>query len=167
MRERWAPVDTLFVPALVSLLGHRVLKPAARDTLVSYGDEVLDALAYFLKDRDEHVWVRRHIPSVLALLPTQRSMNVLLDALDDPDGFLRYKAVAAIEKLRRDHSNSGPRARTNRGARAEGDGAVLPVPDAAVQPRPERTPMRRSRCSCARSTTSSTARSIAFTACWA
>ena len=47
--------------------------------------------------------MRRHIPSVLALLPTQRSMDVLLATLDDPDGFLRYKAIAAIEKLRRDH----------------------------------------------------------------
>ena len=99
------PVDTLFVPALVSLLGHRILKPAARDTLVSGGDAVLDVLAYFLKDRDEHVWVRRHIPSVLALLPTQRSMNVLLATLDDPDGFLRYKAVVAIERLRRDRAD--------------------------------------------------------------
>jgi AAA family ATP:ADP antiporter len=97
------PIDTLFVPALVSLLGHRVLKPAARDALVGYGDEVLEALAYFLRDRDEQTWVRRHIPMVLAHLPTQRSMNVLLSAVDDPDGFLRYKVVAAIEKLRRDH----------------------------------------------------------------
>ncbi len=96
-------VDALYVPALVSLLGHRALKQAARDTLVSYGEDVLAALAYFVKDRDEHVWVRRHIPSVLALLPTQRSMDVLLATLDDPDGFLRYKAVVAIEKLRRGH----------------------------------------------------------------
>ncbi len=99
------PVDMLFVPALVTLLGHRILKPAARDTLVSYGDQVLDALAYFMRDSDEHVWVRRHIPSVLAWLPTQRSMNVLVDTLADPDGFLRYKAVVAIEKLRRDHAD--------------------------------------------------------------
>ena len=95
-------VEPLFLPALVALLGHRVLKPAARQVLVGYGDDVLDALAYFLMDRDEHVWVRRHIPATLALIPTQRSMDVLLDALDEPDGFLRYKVVTAIEKLRRD-----------------------------------------------------------------
>jgi HEAT repeat protein/CRP-like cAMP-binding protein len=97
------PVDLLFVPSLVSLLGHRVLKPVAREALVSYGDEILDTLAYFLNDRDEQIWVRRHIPSVLALLPTQRSMNVLINALDDADGFLRYKVIVAIEKLRRNH----------------------------------------------------------------
>ncbi len=95
-------VDLLFVPGLIALLGHRVLKPAARAALVSYGDGMLDLLAYFLNDRDEDVWVRRHIPATLALLPSQRSMNLLLGALDDPDGFLRYKAVAALEKLRRD-----------------------------------------------------------------
>jgi ATP:ADP antiporter, AAA family len=97
--------DPLFVPALVALLGHRVLKPAARDVLVGFGDAVLDPLAYFLKDRDENIWVRRHIPATLALVPTGRSMAILLDALDDPDGFLRYKVVTALEKMRRDHSS--------------------------------------------------------------
>ncbi len=97
-------IEPLFLPGLVALLGHRVLKPAARSVLVSYGDEVLDALAYFLMDRGENVWVRRHIPATLALIPTQRSMDVLLDALDEPDGFLRYKVVTAIEKLRHHHS---------------------------------------------------------------
>ncbi len=97
------PIDMLFVPALVSLLGDRTLKSAARDALVSYGDAVLPPLAHFLSDRSEHEWVRRHIPSVLALIPTQGSMDVLVNALDEPDGFLRYKVVVAIEKLRRDH----------------------------------------------------------------
>jgi AAA family ATP:ADP antiporter len=96
-------VDLLLVPALVSLLGHRALKHAARDTLVSYGQEVVPALSHFLTDPGEHVWVRRQIPSVLALIATQQSMDVLTSALDDPDGFLRYKAIVAIEKLRRDH----------------------------------------------------------------
>jgi len=95
--------DTILVPGLVALLGHRVLKPAAREVLVSYGDEVLDPLAYFLKDHDENIWVRRHIPATIARLPSPRALAVLLEALEDPDGFLRYKVVTAIEKLRRDH----------------------------------------------------------------
>ena len=38
-------------------------------------------------------------------------MDALVAALDDPDGFLRYKAIAAIEKIRRDHpAISCPRA---------------------------------------------------------
>jgi CRP-like cAMP-binding protein len=31
-------------------------------------------------------------------------MNALVATLDDPDGFLRYKAIAAIEKIRRDRA---------------------------------------------------------------
>ena len=95
------PADTRFVPGLIALLGHRVLKPTARDVLVRYGDDVLDALAHFLRDPDEDIWVRRHIPATLARFPGERAMNILHDALDEPDGFLRYKVVTAIEKLQR------------------------------------------------------------------
>ena len=56
------PSDAIFVPALVSLLGHRVLKGVARETLVSYGESVVPVLAHLLNDPDEHIWVRRHIP---------------------------------------------------------------------------------------------------------
>ena len=30
-------------------------------------------------------------------------VDAILDALNDPDGFLRYTVIAAIEKLRHDH----------------------------------------------------------------
>jgi AAA family ATP:ADP antiporter len=95
--------DGLFIPGLLSLLGHRALKASAREALVGYGETIIGALAYALRDQREHVWIRRHIPATLAELGTQRSMDALVAALDDPDGFLRYKAIAAIEKIRRDH----------------------------------------------------------------
>jgi ATP:ADP antiporter, AAA family len=103
--------DGLFIPGLLSLLGHRALKAPAREALVGYGETIIGALAYALRDQREHVWIRRHIPATLAELGTQRSMDALVAALDDPDGFLRYKAIAAIEKIRRDHpAISCPRA---------------------------------------------------------
>ncbi|MEW6321202.1 MAG: Npt1/Npt2 family nucleotide transporter [Acidobacteriota bacterium] len=101
--ERLGGGDFLFVPPLVALLRNHLLKGAARKVLVSYGEPVVDALAYFLQDREEHPWVRRHVPSTLALLPYQRSMDVLIAALDDGDGFVRFKAGAAIERLHRTH----------------------------------------------------------------
>ena len=55
-------LGSLFVPTLVSLLRHRTLKSSARETLVGYGEDVLDALAYVLRDQDEDIWVRRHLP---------------------------------------------------------------------------------------------------------
>ena len=96
-----ANADFLFVPPLVSLMRNRLLKSAAREVLVGYGDEVVEPLAYFLRDPQEDIWVRRHIPGTLALIPSQRSADVLVSALDDKDGFLRFKAAAGIERLKR------------------------------------------------------------------
>ena len=96
------PRDWLFVPTLTSLLGHRRLKSGARDALVGYGQPVLTILEHFLRDPREDVWVRRHIPATIARIPCQRAMDILTDALVDRDSFLRYKAVAGLEKLRRD-----------------------------------------------------------------
>ena len=94
--------DFVFVPTLVALLRHRRLKTQARSVLVSYGEPVIDALAHFMRDSDEDIWVRRHIPATLALIPSQKSVDVLAAALQESDGFLRYKVVAALERLRRD-----------------------------------------------------------------
>ena len=92
--------DFVFVPTLVALLRHRQLKSSARAVLVSYGEPVIDALAHFLRDPDEDIWVRRHIPATLALIPSQKSVDVLVAALAEPDGFLRFKVIAALERLR-------------------------------------------------------------------
>lgn len=98
-----APVgnEALFVPALVARLGHRRLKARARATLIGYGDSIVDLLAHTMRDAGEQRWVRRHIPATLAHIPTERAWEALLDTLDDPDGFLRYKALVAIDTLRR------------------------------------------------------------------
>ena len=94
--------DFVFVPTLVALLRHRRLKGQARAVLVSYGEPVIDVLAHFMRDPEEDIWVRRHIPATLALIPIQKSADVLAAALDESDGFLRYKVVTALERLRRE-----------------------------------------------------------------
>ena len=96
--------DFLFVPTLISLLRHRRLKAGARAGLVSYGPSVLDALNLFLRDPDEDIWVRRHIPATIARIPCQKSMDILVDALQERDRLLRYKVVMALERLRREQS---------------------------------------------------------------
>jgi AAA family ATP:ADP antiporter len=95
--------DFLFVPPLVSLLRNRRLKSAARQVLVGYDEPAVAPLAYFMQDREEDVWVRRHVPSTLALLPFPSSVAALLAALDSPDGFLKFKAVSALERIRKTH----------------------------------------------------------------
>ena len=95
--------DHIFVPTLVSLLRHRHLKFNARQVLVSYGEDVLDTLTYFLRDSQEDMWVRRHIPGTIALIPCQKSMDILLETLTDEDGLLRFKTLNALERLHRGH----------------------------------------------------------------
>jgi ATP/ADP translocase/HEAT repeat protein/CRP-like cAMP-binding protein len=96
------PGDFIFVPPLISLMRNRLLKRFARDVLVGYGEKVVGSLAYFLNDSDEDKWVRRHIPSTLARIPSQQALDALVTALDHEDGFIRYKAVAGIDRLRRE-----------------------------------------------------------------
>ena len=83
--------DGLFLPALISLLGHRVLKTAARAALVGYGEAAVGTLAHALADPREDLWIRRHVPATLALIPTQASMDALIRALEDHDRFLSVK----------------------------------------------------------------------------
>jgi ATP/ADP translocase/HEAT repeat protein/CRP-like cAMP-binding protein len=92
--------EFIYVPTLVSLLRNRRLKAAAREVLVSYGEPVLEPLAHFLRDEGEDIWVRRHLPATIARIGSQQAVNVLVGALSDPDGFIRYKAVEALEYLR-------------------------------------------------------------------
>ena len=95
--------DGLFLPALISLLGHRVLKTAAREALVGYGEAAVGTLAHALADQREDLWIRRHVPATLAMIPTQASMDALIGALEDDDRFLSFKCITAIERLHRSH----------------------------------------------------------------
>lgn len=99
--QKLGTADFLFVPTLVSLLRDRHLKGRARDVLVSYGEPVVAALAWFLADPLEDAWVRRHLPTTLALIPSQASVDALVGHLNDPDGFVRYKVTYALTRLHR------------------------------------------------------------------
>ena len=68
--------------------------------LVGYGEEVVPALGHFLRDPEEDIWVRRHLPSTLSRIPCQASMDVLVaELVGEKDAFLRYKCVAAVDRL--------------------------------------------------------------------
>jgi AAA family ATP:ADP antiporter len=99
--RRMGVSDGLFVPGLLSRLGHRTLKTHARDALVGYGPAILPALAHVLGDRREQRWIRRHVPVTLARIGGADARDALLAALDDADPFLRFKAIVALETLRR------------------------------------------------------------------
>jgi len=93
--------DFIFVPTLISLLRNRRLKSSSRELLVGYGEPILNILGHFLRDGEEDIWVRRHIPGAIARIPCQKAMDILVGALDEQDGALRFKVLAAIEMLHR------------------------------------------------------------------
>jgi ATP:ADP antiporter, AAA family len=93
--------DFVFVPTLISLLRNRRQKSSARELLVGFGEPVLPILNHFLRDPDEDIWVRRHIPGTISRIPCQKAMDLLVDALDEKDGFLRFQVIAGLERIHR------------------------------------------------------------------
>jgi AAA family ATP:ADP antiporter len=88
------------VPFLMPLLRDSHWGPEVRVCLREYGPRILGTLADILKDPTEEIEIRRSIPLVLAYLPQQESVDILLDGLFDYDGLLRYRSIRALGKLR-------------------------------------------------------------------
>ncbi|MBI1940406.1 MAG: HEAT repeat domain-containing protein, partial [Acidobacteria bacterium] len=89
------------VPFLVRLLEERAHSGAAQRALQEYGTRILGTLGDVLKDPLEPLNVRRAIPAVLGNIPHQDSVNLLLEALGDDDGLVRFRAIRALNRLRR------------------------------------------------------------------
>ncbi len=88
------------VQHLVPLLADAQWAPDTRLALRAYGSRILGTLADIFSDPAEDLEIRRSIPLVLAYVPQQRSVDILLDGLFDFDGLLRYRAIRALGKLR-------------------------------------------------------------------
>jgi AAA family ATP:ADP antiporter len=93
--ERGKP-SPLFVPTLISLMRDRRLKHEAREALVAYGEEVIPALAHFMGDPQETMWVRRALPKTIARIGGRAAQVALLDNLGVTDLFLRRKVIEAL-----------------------------------------------------------------------
>jgi HEAT repeat protein len=88
------------VPFLIRMLADRQFSAAAERTLQEFGPRIFGTLGDVLRDPGEPIDVRRAIPAVLAGIPHQDSVNLLLEALEDPDGKLRFEVIRALNKLR-------------------------------------------------------------------
>jgi AAA family ATP:ADP antiporter len=88
------------VPFLMPLLRDSHWGPDVRLCMREYGPRILGTLADILKDPSEDIEIRRSIPLVLAYLPLQESVDILMDGLFDYDGLLRYRSIRALGKLR-------------------------------------------------------------------
>jgi AAA family ATP:ADP antiporter len=91
-----------FIPALIGhLTNHRVRK-YAREALAAYGENIVDTLGRQLADSGLERRIRMAVPRVLALIGAQRSVDLLVDHLDQKDLALRYEVIRALNKLRTD-----------------------------------------------------------------
>lgn len=88
------------VPFLVCLLGDPAVAREARRALREYGPRILGTLADVMKDPHEDVEIRRNIPRVLAYVPHQETVDILLEGLLDCHPEVADRSIRALNKLR-------------------------------------------------------------------
>ena len=90
-----------FLPLVIEKLGSPQLVTVARTALVQYGERAIGTLQDYLNDDAVPVAVRRHIPGVLARIPTAQSVAVLANSMIQSDPGLRFDVLKALNKVRR------------------------------------------------------------------
>jgi AAA family ATP:ADP antiporter len=89
-----------FIPILISHLDTKHLHKYARESLAEYGEDIIDILAEHIESPNENKKIRLAIPRVLALIGSQKSVNLLTRNLAQSDLLLRYEIIKALNKLR-------------------------------------------------------------------
>ncbi len=89
-----------FIPELIQHLSTRRVRKHVRLALAKYGEDIIDELLKRLEDHSENRITRLSIPKVLALIGYQKSVDVLMRKLDEPDLLLRYEVIKALSKLK-------------------------------------------------------------------
>jgi ATP:ADP antiporter, AAA family len=92
------------VPELLDQVGyHGVAGAAAAQALGRFGDCIVGALRDHLSDPSVPIEARRALPDVLTTLGTPAAASVLQENLLEGDTTLRFRTIAALNKLHRLH----------------------------------------------------------------
>ncbi len=97
------PFDAMAVPQIIRLLAWDEVTDHAREYLTRHAVRVCGQLADALNDSRQDFSLRRRIPRILARVSTQRTVEALVEVLDDPRFEIRYHSSRALEFLRRSH----------------------------------------------------------------
>lgn len=92
--------DRSMLDELLRLLPKSSLRGQALDALASYGERISGTLGDVLLDTTVPVAVRRQIPRVLGRIPHQRSVDVLLQTMNEPDLSVRASVLKNLNTLR-------------------------------------------------------------------
>ena len=81
-------------------LADRRLRSEAREALLKYGVEIVGILSQYLNDLNQPTSVRANIPKLLSLLGKQEAADVLIQSIRQPDPFLTYRVIKALNRMR-------------------------------------------------------------------
>jgi ATP:ADP antiporter, AAA family len=95
----------IFVGRIIERMEEPALVPAAIQALASFGDRIVGTLRDFLVDAQMPLEVRREVPDVLLAIGSRAAQNVLTESVLDRDVVLRYRCIAALNKLGQLHPN--------------------------------------------------------------
>lgn len=91
----------LAVPQVIRLLAWNEIAEDARQYLSGHATRVAGQLTDALLDAEQDFAVRRRIPRILTLCPSQRVVEGLTDVLQEPRFEIRFQASRALEYLHR------------------------------------------------------------------
>lgn len=88
------------LPQLIHNLSSARVRGAAIEALASFGTRIAGTLSDLMEDRNLPMQVRRQVPRILARIPEQRSVDILIGVLGSSDLTIRTAALKALNKLR-------------------------------------------------------------------
>ena len=96
--------STRFFPPLLSMLGMREARHAARGAFLEHGDEALRFVEEALADRALPAEIRRHLPRTISRFPAPAAAPVLLrHLLSEPSGIVRFKIIRGLGRIAADN----------------------------------------------------------------
>ncbi len=95
--------DRQFVPWLLTKLSTTQYRAEARCALTAFDSHIIGTLHDYLTDNTIDLSIRRHIPRVLASIPSQESVDVLTKSFEVLTSAVRYPVIKALNKLRTQH----------------------------------------------------------------
>jgi ATP/ADP translocase len=92
--------DRESLPRLVKMLSDHRYRAEARAALANFGERIIGTLNDYLIDASVSMSVRRNIPRVLKLIPTQPTVEVLSSAFSKVNPELKNSVLRALNSLR-------------------------------------------------------------------
>ena len=92
-------------PLAIERLADPALSEDAVEALAGFENAVLDILCGYLNDVELRIELRRMIPEVLLRIGTPQSARALADDILQADSVLRYRIIAALNKLQELHKH--------------------------------------------------------------